>query len=126
MPLLDRRRREMVWRGWDRRRNRPLEMLLPIPAAGLPRFSKRIDPRLPDQPADPDFRRIVRRLFDIEKTIDEILPVKIADPVEQTRGGRQLQDDALIAHKHERDFRMPGRLKMKLVLDIAALCVFRA
>ena len=82
--------------------------------------------RLPDQSADPDFRRIVLQLFDVEKAIDEILPVKIADAVEQTRGGRQLQDDALVAHKHERDLRMPRRLEMKLVLDVAALCVFRA
>ena len=39
-------------------------------------------PRLPDQSADPDFRRIVFRLFDVEETIDEILPVKITDAIE--------------------------------------------
>src|SRR5206468_3307062 len=82
--------------------------------------------RLPDQTPNPDSRRIVLRLFDVEKTIDEILPVQIANAVDQTRGARQLQDDALIAHKHERDLRMPGRLEMKLMLDISALRVFRA
>jgi hypothetical protein len=82
--------------------------------------------RLPNQAADPDSQWIALRLFDSEKTIHELLAVEITDAIDQTRRGRQLKDNPLIAHEYERDFRMPRGLEVKLVLNVAALRVFRA
>ncbi len=44
----------------------------------------------------------------------------------QGRGGGKLKHDALIPHKDERDPRMPQRLQMKLMLDVATFGVLRA
>ena len=41
-------------------------------------------------------------------------------------GGGKLKDEAIVAHKGERNLRMTDGLEMNLVLDVAALGVFRA
>ena len=80
--------------------------------------------RLPDQSANPDVT-VPARLVHGEKPIDQLLAVEVANPIQQIRHRRQLKNDALIADKDERDFRMPRGLKMELVLDIPALGVLR-
>src|SRR5688572_25010646 len=80
---------------------------------------------LANQPADPDFRRALG-FFHGEKALHEILAVKVADAFDEARRGRQLKNYPLVPDKGERDLRVPGRLKMKLMLDVAALGVFRA
>ena len=80
--------------------------------------------RLTDQTRGRDFR--VRVRFNFQQPRHQLGSMQIANAVAQGISRRQLEDDALIAHENESDLWMPGGLQVKLMLDVAALGIFRA
>src|SRR5881398_1070613 len=62
-----------------------------------------------------------RPLLDRQKPIDQLLPVEVANAVDQTRSRWQLEDHLFIPDIDKGDRWMTDRLEMELVLDVAAL-----